>query len=97
VGRRQLVLTADGAEVQVCQEGANSSTVAGQVLQRGKCQLLKVGQCLDLLEGRHRWWVPRYPVEQQGGEPLLKENGGSSEQIPHDEGRKKCREGEREK
>ena len=25
-----------------------------QVLQRGKCYLLKVGQCLDLLEGRHR-------------------------------------------
>ena len=25
--------------------------------------------------------MPRYPVEQQGGEPLLKEDGGSSEQM----------------
>jgi len=55
VGRKQLVLTVNEGQVQVCQEGANTSTVAGQVLQRGKCHLLKVGQCLELLEGRHRF------------------------------------------
>jgi len=67
VGRRQLILTVDGEKIQVRQEGANSSIVAGQVLQRGKCHLLKVGQCLNLLEGRHRFLLMR--EERTGHSP----------------------------
>ena len=71
VGRRQLVLVAREGQVEVCQEGVNSSTVAGQVLQRGKCCLLKVGQSLDLVEGRHRFLL-------MGGEGNEQKHGNNN-------------------
>jgi len=87
VGRRQLVLTVNDGQVQVCQEGANSSTVAGQVLQRGKCHLLKVGQCLDLLEGRHRFLLMRGERSGQKEEERSKmapiENSKKDPPPPH--------------
>jgi len=82
VGRRQLVLTAKEGHVQVCQEGANSSTVAGQVLQRGKFCLLKVGQCLDLLEGRHRFLLMGGGGERNGQKEEEKSQTENSTQNP---------------
>jgi len=82
VGRRQLILTVDGEKVQVRQEGANSSIVAGQVLQRGKCHLLKVGQCLNLLEGRHRFLLMREEKTGQKVEEKSKMPATENDPLP---------------
>lgn len=57
VGRRQLVLTSNQGVVQVCQQGANASRVAGEVLQKGRSCMVKIGQCVELLEGKYRFFL----------------------------------------